>query len=181
VRGTTSGASSITANGGIIKSLKIRKELFPVVTTVAMGLLAFVDIGVFFGLMPVFKFVPDWTILLLPAVMSLLLILVLGLSYILSILNAFTRDVSIIWQVFTRLLFFVSPIFWSLDEADDLLIKIQQINPLGQLIELGHILVVEKQVPSINDWISPAIIIVAIFFTGFFIFHKLEKKVTEEL
>ena len=90
LRGTSGGMSSLTSNSGIIKSLKIKKEFFPVVATVAVGLLAFVDVAVFFGLMPVFQFVPSWTLILLPLPILLVLGLILGLSYLLSIATVFS-------------------------------------------------------------------------------------------
>jgi len=84
-RGTSGGLTSLISNSGTILSLNVNKELFPVVATVAIGLLAFVDVAVFFGLMPVFQFTPIWTIIFLPIILFLLIILILGLSYILSI------------------------------------------------------------------------------------------------
>jgi len=180
-RGTSGGVGSLTSNGGIIKSMNIRIEFFPVVATLAVGMLAFVDIGVFFGLMPIFSFVPGMTILLLPVILILLLFLILGLSYLLSIANAFARDVSLVWNIFSHTLLFVSPIFWRLDEAAEILLIIQKINPLGQLIELSHNVVIDKQIPPLNDWLYTSAYIFVIFFVGYFVFRKFEDRVTEEL
>jgi len=180
-RGTSGGVNSLTSNHGIIKSLSINKEIFPIVATSATGLLAFITIGVFFGLMPVFSFIPGMTILFLPVILLLLLLLILGLSYILSIASAFARDVALIWGIVSHSLLFISPIFWKLDETDGILLMIQKINPLGQLIELGHFVVIDKQIPPINDWLYTSIFIICIFLIGFFVFKKYEDKVTEEL
>jgi len=111
VRGTYGGLGSLTGNSGIIKSLNIRNEFFPVVAAVAVGILAFVDLGVFFGLMPIFQFIPSWTIILLPIPLALLFILILGLSYLLSITSVYVRDIQPLWAVFTHSLLFISPVF----------------------------------------------------------------------
>ena len=181
-RGTSGGLSSLTGNGGILKSLKFKKEFFPVVATVAIGLLAFVDVGVFLGLMPVFQFTPSLTLILLPLPLILLLILILGLSYFLSIVTIYVRDVQFFWSIFTHSLLFVSPIFWSLETVKkEILLQIHQLNPLGQLIEITHHLVIYGDIPPLSDWLYTTAFILAIFFTGYFVFHKFEDRITEIL
>jgi len=181
VRGTSGGLASLTSNSGIIKSLSIRREFFPVIATVAIGLLAFVDVAVFLSLMPVFQFIPSWTLILLPIPLVLVLFLILGLSYFLSIATVFLRDIQHIWMIFAHTLIFISPIFWYLDNVDGILLEIQKINPLGQLIEISHKLVIDGQIPPLFDWLYTSMFIFAIFFVGYFVFHRLEGRVTEEL
>ncbi|MCH8860607.1 MAG: ABC transporter permease [Thaumarchaeota archaeon] len=180
-RGTSGGLASLIMNSGSITSLKIQKEFFPIVATVAIGLLAFVDVGVFFGLMPVFEFIPSWTIVFLPLTLGLLLLLILGLSYILSIITVYVKDMQIIWTIFVYALLFVSPIFWYLDDVKGILQSLHAINPLGQIIELAHQVVVGNQVPALSDWLYTTGFVVAIFFVGYYIFHRYEDKVTEKL
>jgi len=180
-RGTTGGLASLTTNHGIIKSLNIKKEFFPIVSTVAIGILAFVDIGVFLGLMPVFQFIPSWTLILLPIPLILLIILILGFSYLLSLINVFVRDIQQLWSVFIHVLLFVSPIFWSISEVGGILQDIQKINPLGQLIEISHKLVIDGEIPPLNDWLYTTSFVLVIFFIGYFVFQKYESKVVEEL
>jgi ABC-2 type transport system permease protein len=184
-RGTSAGVSSLTGNSGLIKSLRIKKDFFPVVATTATAILAIVSIGVFFGLMPVFEFVPTWTLILLPILFIFLFVLILGLSYLLSITNVFVRDVQVIWSIFTHVLLFASPIFWKIDEVKgaggEFLLLILQINPLGQIIELGHKLVVDGEIPQLEDWLYTGVFVIAIFFVGYFVFQKLQEKVVEEL
>lgn len=105
-RGTSGGLSSIMANGGIIKSISIKREFFPIVTTTTAGILSLVSLGVLLGLMPVFQFVPTFTIFLFPVVLILLFVLILGLSFFLSVLAVFVKDIQLIWPIFTHTLLF---------------------------------------------------------------------------
>jgi len=181
IRGTGGGLGSIRASAGIIKSMNIRMEFFPVVATAAIGLLAIVDVGVFLGLMPVFQFVPTWTIVLFPLVLLLLLILILGLSYFLSIVSVFLRDIQNIWSIFSHTLLFISPVFWYINETNGILMAIHQINPLGQLIEIAHQLVIDGQIPPLSEWLYTTLFVFAIFFSGYFVLRVFENKVMEEL
>lgn len=180
-RGTSGGLASIIMNSGSITSLNIKKEFFPVVATVAIGILAFVDVGVFFGMMPVFGFIPSWTIVFLPLIMVLLLLLILGLSYILSIITVYAKDFQIMWTIFVYALLFVSPIFWYVKDVKGILHYMHAINPLGQIIELAHQLITGHQIPTLHDWLYTTALVVAIFFVGYYVFHKFEDKVTEKL
>jgi len=85
------------------------------------------------------------------------------------------------WNIFVHALLFVSPIFWYLDNVEGILLQIQSINPLGQLIEIAHILVIDKQIPPLNEWLYTTFFILGIFFVGYLVFHKFEDKITEKL
>ena len=180
-RGTIAGLGSLRGNKNIITSLKIGNEFFPIVAVVSIALTTIVEIIVLLALFPVFQFIPSFTLILLPLVVLLMLVLVMGLSYILSILSIFLRDIQPIWGVIIQALFFVSPIFWYIDDVDGILLEILRFNPPGQIIELAHQVVVFGEIPPLNDWIYTTTFVFAIFFFGFFIFKKYENKIAEEL
>lgn len=180
-RGTSGGLVSLTQNAGILKSIKINKEIFPVIATGTTVMFVLVELIAIFGLMPIFDFVPTWTIVFFPIVLALFILLVLGLTYLLSILYIFVRDLQPIWTVITYALLFVSPIFWFVNDVDGILFDIQKINVFGQVIELAHKIIVFGQVPQINEWVYTSSIILGIFFVGFALFKKLENKVAERV
>jgi len=180
-RGTMAGLTSISNNKHIIKSVKIQTEFFPVMVTTSTALLLFVQMGVFFGLMSFFEFIPPWTVIYLPPVLALLLILTLGFSYFLSVVHVYVRDIQPIWAIIVHALFFVTPIFWYLEDANQILSEIHLYNPVGQILELGHKLVVYGEIPAASDWLYTSIFVLAIFFIGFAIFHRFESKLAEEL
>ena len=180
-RGTLGGMMSLRNNEGILKTLNVKREFFPVSSTLAMSILTIIEVGVLLALMPFFQFIPSETIFLLPILIILLLLLVLGFSYLLSIVNAYIKDIQPIWAVLVQTLLFISPIFWYLDDAQEILLNIQAINPVGQLIELNHKIVVSGIVPPLEEWLYTSAFVFGILFFGYAIFRKFEKKVTEEL
>lgn len=180
-RGTTGGLNSFVQNTGIIQSLKIKREIFPVIATGTTCLFLFVEIAVLFGLMPIFKFVPTWTLVFLPVLLALFLVLILGISYLLSILYIFVRDVQQIWTVLVYSLLFVSPIFWYITEVEGILLEIQKINVLGQIIEIAHKIIVFGVVPPLADWAYTSAIIFGILFFGYGLFRKYENKIAERI
>jgi len=180
-RGTMGGLLSLRSNIGILKSLQLNKELFPVIVTGTTILFLLVQTGVLFGLMPLFQFIPNWTIVFLPILYILFMFLVLGVNYLLSIVYVYVKDIQPFWGIFLYGMLFLSPIFWFVDEVDGILLEIQKINPLGQIIEISHKIIVFGEVPPLNDWLYTSAIIFGIFFLGYGIFQKFEKKVVEAL
>jgi len=179
-RGTQRGLGCLRENNGILSSINIRREFFPVTSTVTSAILLMVELVAFFALIPVFQFGLDWTILLLPIVLALLLLLVLGFSYLLSIIFVFVKDIQPLWSVLVHALLFLTPVFWYLEDAGGIALELQKINPLGQLIELAHKLVF-GQIPPINDWVYATGMVFGILFIGYALFQKYQEKVVEEL
>ena len=180
VRGTHGGMTSVLENSGIIKSLSIKKEFFPLASTGTISLFLMVEVAVLFGLMIFFSFELNPTMLLLPIPLILLLFLILGISYLLSIAMVFVRDIQPIWAVISYALLFVSPIFWRVDEVDGILLEIHKINPVGQLIEITH-KIIFGQIPPINDWLYSLAFVFGIFVVCYAVFQKYEKFVAEQL
>ena len=177
--GTMGGLNSLKQNSGILNSLNIKKDIFPTINAGTTFLTLFLNVGVLFALMPVFGFVPSWTIVFLPIVLVLFLVLVLGVCYILSIAYIYVRDIQPVWVVISYALLFITPIFWYVSEVDGILLTIHSINPLGQVIELTHNVIVFGIIPPLLDWVYTTSIIFGIFFVSYFIFHKLEKNIVE--
>jgi len=99
----------------------------------------------------------------------------------LSIVHVYVRDIQTIWGVGVHALFFLSPIFWYLEDAKGIVLGIHSINPVGQIIELAHQIVVFNKIPPLEDWLYVTLFVFGFLFVGYAIFHKYEKRVTEEL
>ena len=110
--------------------------------------------------------------------MILLLGLILGLSYLLSVVFIRVRDTQILWTIFIQALFFVSPVFWYLSEVEGVLLEIHKINPLGQIIELTHNIVF-GEIPPLTDWLYSLALVVIVFIIGFAVFQKYQKNIVE--
>ena len=77
--------------------------------------------------------------------------------------------------------FFVTPIIWYLKDVDGILLTIHSINPVGQLVELTHKVIVFGEIPPLNDWLYATSFSVAFFLAGYWIFNKFQERIVEEL
>jgi len=179
-RATQRGMTSLRDNSAILTTMNIKREFFPVVSTTSSTILMIVEIGVFFALLPIFQFIPTWTVLLLPIVFGLLLVLILGMSYLLSIVYTRVRDIHPLWAVIVHALFFLTPIFWYLEDVNGLILQVHQFNPIGLIVELGHKLVF-NEIPTWQEWTHVTIMVFGILFVGYAVFQKYQKNALEQM
>jgi len=178
----TNMSITILGRNPILLSLNIKKEFFLALATSVTFWLMLVELVVVFVLMIIVGFVPPWTLMYTPFLAVLFLGLVLGISYFISVLFVFIRDIHPIWSVLSHALLFISPIFWFVDEVEGtILFEIQKINPLGQIIEVAHKLLVFGKIPTNNEWINITIFVAVILFLGFLFFKSFENKIMEKI
>ncbi len=77
----------------------------------------------------------SWTILLLPLAYLPLLIITLGLSWFLASLGVYVRDIGPAVIIFTRLLFFLTPIVYPLERVPEKYMWIMKLNPLSMIVD----------------------------------------------
>lgn len=180
-RGTTFALNSIVGRSHILTQIYFPREIMaisPVITTAMMLCFELIAFGAF---IVVFQFIPPVTILLLIPILGMLFFLVLGLALPLSVLNAYYRDVQFIWAVVLQAGFFIVPIFYTLDLFPETIRTIIMLNPMAQIVNMSHNVVLFGRIPSLQDTAYTLGIISLIFVVGYLIFRKLETRIVEEL
>ncbi|HUQ79162.1 MAG TPA: ABC transporter permease [Patescibacteria group bacterium] len=173
--------SSVTSQERIIKQVQFPKVVLPV-ASVASGIVNFA-----FGLLPLaalilifFKdYLSAW-ILLIPVVAAVQFVFTLAVSMFLSATNVFYRDVGNVIRNLLRLVFYLSPSLYSLDQVKHLTDKSQilalafTLNPFTTLLESYRNVIYYGQAP---DWSALAILATVSFFAlllGLWFFKRLE-------
>ncbi|MEO9307219.1 MAG: ABC transporter permease [Nitrososphaera sp.] len=180
-RGTEMAMNSILAKGNLLTHIYFPTEIPAISSVITSSLMLFFEIVVFLLFMIFFQFVPPATIVFLPLVLMLEIILVLGISLPLSVLNVRYRDIQFIWRVVLQIGFFVTPIFYKLDILPDNIQNILKYSPIAQIIDMGHDLSLNNKIPSSESITITIVITLSIFAVGYAIFYKSQKRIVEEL
>jgi ABC-type polysaccharide/polyol phosphate export permease len=122
----------------------------------------------------------SWPMTMLPLVLVQELMLVLWVSLFLSCLFVFVRDIGNIYQVFLRVLFFITPIFYNLGflghgHARSIVL----LNPLTHLIGFSRSLIVEGKIFPVNLFLLFFLINVLLIYIGLKVFRRYESKFAE--
>jgi len=157
------------------------REIIPISTNIAIFIMMLFDLCAFAVFVVLFNFVPPWTIIYFPILLILLFVLTLGLSFMLSVVNVYFRDVEHIWSIVLQAGFFLAPIFLSIEIYPPAVRHILAFNPLTLMFEMAHNIVLYGNLPSIGAFGYLTVTSVAILGLGYMIFKKLESKAIEIL
>ena len=89
-----------------------------------------------------------WRFLLLLYPACLLLLFNIGVGLVLSALFVFFRDIQYLWSVFTRLLMYMSAIFYSIETYPEHVQNLFLLNPIYLFIRYFRKIVIEATIPS---------------------------------
>jgi len=167
--------SLITSNANYVKKVVFPLEILPIVALGsalfhAMISLIILIIGVYIALGGI-----NWTIILFPLVVLPLLLVILGMTWFLSSLGVYLRDVGQIVTVVIPALMFLTPIFYPISSIPKELQFIYYFNPLGYVVEDTRRVLVWGELPH-WEWIGYGMIIGTIIaVVGYIWFNKTRK------
>lgn len=84
------------------------------------------------------QYVNWWGMLMIPVQLFLMLVFGLGCSLLVSTVTVFIQDVGYILSVMMRLVFWLTPTFFMINEASGLLLQIVWWNPFTYFVETFH-------------------------------------------
>jgi ABC-2 type transport system permease protein len=190
------------ATGGSVRSLVVREGLvrkiqFPrLAVPLATVLTALFNLSL--NLVPVFGFLlvaggtPRWTWLEFPLLIAVLGVLVLGIAMLLSALFVRYRDVEPIWDVVVQVMFYGSPILYTLslvrEKASPEIVRLLLCNPFAAILEQSRHAVVDPAYESTSTamgstvWLLvPLAIVVVVVTVGYVVFSRAAPRIAEEL
>ena len=111
-----SSVPSILSNAGLIKRVYYPREIFPLTIILSDGINMFLSLLMLIPVVLAFGLRITPNILLLPIPTLFLFFLTFGLSLVVSSINVFLRDMSYIAPFVIRLWFFITPIFYTIED-----------------------------------------------------------------
>jgi lipopolysaccharide transport system permease protein len=158
----------------------VKKIVFP------LEILAFVNVGtaLFYALVNLVLWtifysllvkLPSITIFALPLVVTPLIMLALGISWTLSSLGVYIRDLVHVMSMLVTILLFLSPIFYPISSLPTSFQLLMNLNPLSFVIEQTRSVMIWNKLPN-NVYLACYWIVSLVFmYLGFFWFQKTRK------
>lgn len=117
----------------------------------------------------------QWTLILLPVVVLPLLFLSLGLMWFLASLGVFIRDIGYTVALVVQVLFFLTPIFYKLENIPEPLQTFIRFNPLASIVENVRRVVLWGRMPSWFGFALWLMLTGAVMILGYAWFMKTKK------
>jgi len=134
-RALSSTGNAMLANRAMITKVYFPRLIIPL-STILSGLVDFaISFIVFIAMMIYYSILPPADIWLLPLFIVLAMVAALGVGLWLAALNVLYRDIGYVLPVLTQLLFFISPLGFSISAVPDSLQWVYALNPMVGVIE----------------------------------------------
>jgi lipopolysaccharide transport system permease protein len=133
--GLNLATTSISGNLNLVKKIYFPREVFPLSAIIACGVDFLIASGIFIGMMLYYHIPFTATLLWVPALFLVEVLFVLGAGMFVAASNVFYRDVKYIIPLMTQLLFFASPIFYSVDRVPEHIRPWYLLNPMAVIID----------------------------------------------
>jgi ABC-2 type transport system permease protein len=185
---TVTAVTSIVSQEGVVRKTQFPRAVIPV----AVVLTSLINLGL--NLVVVFIFIlawgidPTWTWLLFPIILALLFVVTTAVSMIVSSLYPRFRDTALIWGVISTVLFYATPVLYTIEVVPAKFQDFLLLNPLTPLFELARKWVIDPSadgpVASAGGWdglIAPICIYAAICVLGMWILNREAPRIAEEL
>lgn len=175
------GAATMVDNGNIIKKVYFPREILPIslvssegvnfliATLIILGFVIFGGIGL--------SYYAIWYFL----IFAIQYIVSIGVSLIVSSVTVYFRDLQHILGIIMQLLFYATPIVYSMDSVPSNFKWLVKINPMSYLIEAYRAIFYNKTRPSLHGLGIALIMGILLCVIGYLIFRKLERRFAEEL
>jgi len=138
---------SVTGSASVLKKVKVPKYIYPLSNVISNFVTFLISMAVLVGFALFYTFSkhaayppPHLTryAFLAPVPLLVLFLLCTGVGLILSTLSVFFKDVEYLYDVFTLLLFYATPIFWTIQRlrGDAVMTTLLKANPLYHIVEM---------------------------------------------
>jgi ABC-2 type transport system permease protein len=120
-------------------------------------------------------------LLALPLVLLLQLICVSWVGLLLSIGYVFVRDLDHIYEVSMRILFFATPIIFSIDSVSPEVRRLLLLNPLAHLIGYSRDIILAGRLPPLLDLAGLFAVNLLLLYVALILFRRSELAVMERI
>lgn len=172
---------TMVENGNIIKKVYFPREILPlsVVTSETVNFFISTIIILVFTLAYGMGLTPY--ILLYPIIVLVQYVLLMGISLIVSSVTVYFRDLQHFIGVILQLLFYATPIVYSMETIPENFRWILKLNPMTYIIQGFRDIFYNRQMPDLKMLGIVLILGLVLCGVGYLIFNKLQKRFAEEL
>ena len=172
---TIAGANSLMSNTGLMNQVYLPKIIFPltVITVNTVKFVIILTIFLFFYYIVVMKATFVW--LMLPMLICLQLVFIMGIACCLSAIIPFIPDLRVIIDNIMMLFFFLSGIFFDINNFPAQLKSILMLNPMAVLISMYRQMIINGTMPEWSHIILILFVSIALFCFAIFIFFRYDR------
>ena len=171
-----SGTTCIVDNAGLLKKVRVPREVFPMASVLSTCLHLFIQIALLLAIALVTGIQVTGNWLWLPFIWLLEIVFTCGLALATSCLNVFIRDTRYFVESLNTLLFWLVPIFYPFSAIPQRFKNVYQFNPIAALVLAMREVILQNSSPSPGLLIKACSVSVISLVVGFVMFRALKDR-----
>jgi|SRR5215469_2638421 len=175
------GTTSLLDNQSLVKRVRCPRRIFPIAAVLSNCLHFLIQIALLFAFVFAFGYRANrfWPWLVI--IWGLEVFFMCGLSLITSALDVYYRDVRYLVEASNAVMFWLVPIFYSLQMVPQQFRPLYLLNPIAAVVVAGRNVLLEGKAPP-AELLAPIVIVSFAFFAvGFAVFGQLERNLADNL
>lgn len=172
---TSQSMAAIVMNAPLITKVYVPKYIFPVSKVISANINFVISIGILFiaVILNGITLSPKMLLIIIPCIG--VIIFSIGVGLLLSALMVYFRDMQFLYGIITTMWMYLTPIFYPEGILEAKMAIALKINPLYHLIKFARALIIDGNIPPIQDFLLCLAIpgIVLIICGG--IFRKMQR------
>ena len=173
---TAQGVQSIIQASGLIKSVYIPAEFFPLAEVIAELFNVLLALVVYLLIMHHFGMVYGWHLLWLLPMLFIFSLFTLGVTFALSAFHVFYRDVGILWNTIQPALFYLTPIAYTESLIPAKFAMVIKLNPVYYFIKLFRYPLYTGVSPDLWLLAKCSAVALTTAFIGYAIFYRMKNQ-----
>ena len=174
-------AFTIIENGNIIKKVYFPREIIPISVVIAEAINFLISTIIILGFVIIGGIGITKYLLLYPIILSAQYLVILSISFVVSSVCVYFRDLQHFIGIILQLLFYATPIIYSQDNIPSEYQWILKINPMTYIINAYRDIFYYQKAFEILPLIILLFIGIVTSYVGYKIFYKLQKGFAEQL
>ena len=175
---TTAAMGSLKHNKNILQKTAAPKYIFVLGSIISEFLNFFISFIILIAVMIVINapfYIPLMFLSIIPVIS--LVIMITGLSLILSIVSVYYTDIQHLWGVVTLMLMYACAIFYPVTIVPEPYYSYMILNPLFWFIDQFRCFIYQGTIPSVLNIVNSYLLSLIVLVIGIIIFKKFEDKV----
>ena len=180
--GTMAGMTSLLSKSQLVTKIYVPRWTIILASTLNAAMIFLMNLLVIVFFFALKGFMPSFAaILFFIVAAAMTYTIILGFSMFAAPLYVRFRDLAMIWEVMTSMLFYATPIVYSLTMMPIYIQRILLINPMAFIIHFTKTSLIDNHFPDPWQSIGFVTIIVVAFALSLVSYKKLAPKVAEEI
>jgi lipopolysaccharide transport system permease protein len=174
------GGSAVNSAGDMLTRINFSKKSLVIASMGRPIISFFIQLLLAGILFVVYRTVPNKGTFLIPLVLIPLILFSLGLSFIISILNAAIRDTGNLLSISMTLFMYATPVLYARPKTG-ILSLITRYNPMYYFISAGRDLILTGKIIELKGFLCTSSLSLIIFTLALLFFHLTETRIAERI